>query len=63
MPQIPAKAVATAKMPAQAARRLLTSVWSMVTSEMFTWIAVPMVSRTLSSEASIRARWSYTSRK
>ena len=40
MPQMPAKAVATAKMPAQAASRLVISVSSIVTIERLTWMAV-----------------------
>ena len=63
MPQMPAKAVATAKMPAQAASRLVVSLSSMVTIDRFTWIAVPMVSRMPSIDALMRARWSATSRK
>ncbi len=63
MPQMPANAVHTAKMLAQAARRLVTSLSSMVTIDRFTWIAVAMVSRTASIEPLMRPRWSPTSRK
>ena len=47
MPQTPAKAMATAKMPAQAARRFVICVSSIVTLTRLTWIAVPMVVRLL----------------
>jgi hypothetical protein len=56
MPQMPANAGTTAKMAAQAARRLVTSPSSMVTMDRFTWIAVPMVSRIDSVAALIRLR-------
>ena len=62
MPQMPAKAVATAKIAAQAASRLVTSPSSIVTSDRFTVIAVAMVSRMVSSAASMRDRWSPMSR-
>ena len=63
MPQTPTKKVATAKMPAQAASRLVTSLSSIVTIDRLTWIAVPMVSRIVSIEVCKRARWSAMSRK
>ena len=56
MPQMPANAVATANRPAHAARRLVTSDSSIVTIDRFTWIAVPMVSRTASSVVLMRTR-------
>lgn len=60
---MPANAMETAKMLAQAARRLSTSLSSMVTMERLTWIAIPMVSRINSMEPLMRLRWSITSRK
>ncbi len=63
MPHTPAKAVHTAKIAAQAASRLVTSPSSMVTSDRFTWIAVAMPSRMVSTEPLMRSRWSTTSRK
>ena len=63
MPQTPTKNVATAKMPAQAARRFVTSLSSMVTIDKLTWMAVPMVSRMVSILVCSRARWSAMSRK
>ena len=58
MPQMPANAVATAKMPAHAASRLVVSDSSIVAIDRFTWMAVPMVSRNVSRLALMRARWS-----
>ena len=58
MPQTPTKKVATAKMPAQAASFFVTSDSSIVTIEKLTWIAVTIVSRSVSSAALMRSRWS-----
>jgi hypothetical protein len=63
MPQMPANAVHTAKIAAQAARRLVTSASSMLTIDRLTWIAVPIMSRIESIDVWMRARWSTTSRK
>jgi len=56
MPHTPTKKVATAKIPAQAARRLVVSDSSIVTIDRLTWIAVPMVSRKASSAVLQRTR-------
>ena len=56
MLQMPARAVHTAKILAQAARRLATSFSSIVAIARLTWIAVPIVSRIVSIRALIRAR-------
>ena len=58
IPQIPANAVATAKIAAQAASRFVTSPSSIVTRDRFTVIAVATLSRMVLSAESIRARWS-----
>ena len=60
IPQIPAKAVQMAKILAQAARRLVISLSSMVTMDRLTWMAVAMVSRMESIEPLMRASRAYS---